>query len=247
MACLILVLVIACKNNNNNSEIFSDKEKMTSDNIIINKDEEILRNINYIPENFFDIITPNSPIDKIKELFGIADKIHTAQDNSHTSYFYNLDNAYLLIDSKDKESISVISIESKGVKPFVKIGKECPMFYFDNLQLGKSTFNELPLEYTKDVELSRDRCESFAFKYGFQGRPCSYYNYSYGTFVKYDFSEFKNIDEDENNFIFSSWGIANMDNPKKHTIDFIIIGDDDIIKKSHTYGEGIHCDIINLN
>jgi len=223
---LSLLLLYSCNNTGNN-------------------EKKSYKDIDYIPVNFFDIISPSSPIDKIKEMFGVPKKIFSSDIGGYTSYFYDLKNAYLLIDSKDKESISVISIQSKGLEPFIKVGKECPVDIGEEpILLGKSTFKELPKEYS-NVELSRDRCASFAFSYNYLGRPCSYHTFIYGSFVEYGFEEFSNITEEGMNFE-CSYGISTLLNCEKYKIDYIIVGEEDLIKKAHSYGEGVHCDYINL-
>lgn len=191
-----------------------------------------LKKIDYIPSNFFDVITPASSVEKIIEMFGMATKTHVSEENGNTSYFYDLKNAYLIIDFKGKEKISVISIQSKNIEPYIKIGGLCPLDIKDNyVFLGKSYFNQSPKEYNEGVEISRDRCDYFAFKYTYTGRPCYYYNFMYGTFIENSPDEFKNINE-QGVMFDASYGTTNLDINKKHKIDYMIIGDDDIIKKN---------------
>lgn len=209
------------------------------------KTKEKLSDLKCMPSDFLQIISPSSPYEKVKEMFGVADKMQANSQTNSTYYFYDLQNVYLRIDSKDDKSISAISIQSKGVKPFVKIGSDCPNnFDQSTLFLGKSTFNKL-YDSNSVVEISSDRCNNFAFKYQFGGRVSSYHSYIYGTFIKSDISE-NSVICDSAKVFDTSRGKINLLNSATQIIDYIVIGDDDVIKKNHCFGEGIHCDLIYL-
>jgi len=211
-----------------------------------NKTKEKLSDLKCMPSDFLQIISPSSPYEKVKEMFGVADKIQKNNSTHSTFYFYDLQNAYLSIESKDDKSISVISIQSKGVKPFVKIGSFCPNnFDQTNLFLGKSTFDKL-FDSTPDVEVSADKCKSFAFKYSVSGRASSYHSYLYGTFLSDDASKYSSL-SDTTKMFEASLGRAILLEPSSQTIDYIVIGDDELIKKNHCFGEGIHCDLVYLH
>ncbi len=238
----IATALISC----DNSKQKSPNEKQTVQAV---ESKETYKEIEYLPENFLELVTTSTPFDKIKEMFGIADKIYSNKEEGYTYYFYDLQNGYLLIDTKDDKTISTISIQSKHNKPSLKIGSSCPIDFYNGkiLKLGESKFNEL--EDKKPVEISRDRCTQLGFIGGFGGRPCSYQTTFYGNIIDYEKLEIDNSKlTDENSVFFeSSYGFIDNNSFKNQIIDYVIISnDEELLKKSHSYGEAIHCDIINL-
>ena len=202
--------------------------------------------MDYIPDDFFQLITPASPLQSIKNLFGEPKKFYSKekeQSNYHI-YFYDMKNCYLLISSIDNLSVSSICIQSKGIPPFVKVGSKCPLNIKDNpVLLGKTSFNTLKLENTdkRELEVGRDRCTEFLVLSNYLGRPCEYYSFSFGSFIPYGSI---NTDElTENNKVFEySLGVGIVSIPKTSLIDYVVIGDENAIKQTHHYGEGVHCD-----
>ncbi len=239
----IATTLISCGSNKQESP----NEEQT---VQATESKETYKEIGYLPENFLELVTTSTPLEKIKEMFGIADKMYSNKEEAYTYYFYDLQNGYLRIDTKDDKTISTISIQSKHKKPSLKIGSSCPIDFLNGkiLKLGESKFNEL--DDKKPVEISRDKCTELGFIGGFGGRPCSYKTTFYGSIIDYEKLEidYEKLTNETSVFFESSYGFLDNNYFKNQTIDYIIISnDEELLKKSHPYGEGIHCDIINLN
>jgi serine/threonine protein kinase len=208
---------------------------------------ENYKDIDYLPENFLEIVSTSTPLEKINEMFGIADKVQSDQELGYTSYYFDLENAYLLIDTKDEITISTISIQSKEGKSAIDIGSFCGNNFTNGkiIKLGLTKFRDL--DNNTPIEISRDRCNNLGFINVSSGRNCNYQSIFYGNIYKemeIGFDEFFN----ENSVYFEgSDGFIDYSYFKDHVINYIIISnDDDLLKKSHPYGQGIHCDIIEL-
>lgn len=63
---LLMPLLLACNNNGQESS-FEEIDSVLNTNVV--------KELDYIPEDFFDHTFPATPLDKIKETFGIADKV----------------------------------------------------------------------------------------------------------------------------------------------------------------------------
>jgi hypothetical protein len=130
--------------------------------------KETYKDIDYIPENFLELVDDYTPLEKTKEMFGIADKIYSPLEEAvgfkFYSYFYDLQNGYLIIDTKDNKTISAIYIKSKHNKPNLKIGSTCPLDFNNGkiLKLGESKFQEL--QFRNTVEISGDRIGYISYK-----------------------------------------------------------------------------------
>lgn len=231
---LFIPLFIAC-NNNGQESLIEENDSVLNMNIV--------KELDYIPEDFFDLIFPASPLDKVKQIFGIADKVTRIGDVF--CYYYELKNGYLLIESTDNVTISVITLQSNNSEPFVRFADCCP-YHLDEeplLLLGKSTFLDLPEVY-HEVEIGGDRCDNFALSYNYGARHCSYHHFVFGTFLE-DWSDYKNsLKETETEF--DTRGVAQIINPGGQSIDYIILGDMEIMKETHYTGAGVHCDFIYL-
>lgn len=231
---LFLPLFLACNNNGQESSFEENESTLNTSDI---------KELDYIPEDFFDHIFPASPLDKVKQIFGIADKVTRIGDVF--CYYYELKNGYLLIESTDAVTISVITLQSNNTEPFVRFADCCP-YHLDEeslLFLGKSTFLDLHEEY-HEVEIGRDRCDNFALSSNYGARHCSYHHFVFGTFLE-DWSEYKNSLQ-ETGMEFETRGVAQIINPGGQTIDYIILGDLEIMKETHYTGAGVHCDFIYL-
>lgn len=154
-------------------------------------------------------------------------------------------NGYLLIESTDNVTISVITVQSNNSEPYVRFADCCP-YHLDEeppLFLGKSTFLDLSEEY-HEVEIGSDRCDNFALSYNYGARHCSYYHFVFGTFLDH-WSEYENSLR-TTGMMFETRGMAKIINPGEQTIDYIILGDMEIMKETHYTGAGVHCDFIYL-
>lgn len=214
---------------------------MNSDNN--EKNKEIL---NEIPPNFLQKYNTDSSLNSIKQLFGEPDKLMTPSGSKNVySYYYELKNGFLMIDSKDNIGIEIISIESNGEKPFIEIGNSCPVDFYngEKIKLGFSKFKDLMDGSDVDIEISRDRCNKLGFYTRFGGNPCYYKNFLYGNIIDSD-----NFDVDysklgiSNVFFEASYGKIDLKSFSDQVIEYIIVSDDEMLLKDiHPYGEGIHC------
>lgn len=250
-----IFLVIACSENktgiqgNNNSH----NQVVIAENATIIKRNDIL---SFAPDTILNLLPPNAPIDRLKELFGPPQKIFPkSEDSKYIAIYYELDNCYILVHSIDNFVISSICIQSKKIEPYIKVGFGCPIILEENyLLLGKSKFSETFFEKnyleTHEIEIGRDRCDEFIVDAYFTGGPCSYHYVAYGSFIEYGSgipskeSLNSKTSEEGSPFFENSLGMGTTPPSYNSTFDYIIVGEENAIKE-HSYGEGVHCDFIN--
>ena len=256
---LVSVLLINCENK---SKTGIKGDNNTNNHIIISEKTTIYnksKTLNEIPNDILDIIYPDVPIDKFKSLFGIANK--SFKNEKYTAYYYNLNNYEVILHTLDNISISSICFQSKHIKPYIKMGKYCPLNYYnrkDTLYLGKSKFYEIyqpsgNIEKGKFIEIGIAKDLPYATENAFVGNPCKYFTIVYGGKLKKRvkisiYNDGKHIgtslSSNKKEFFFeNSEGFAETEEVLNNitTLDFVIIGNsDESIYINHYYGIGIH-------
>ncbi len=262
---VVLLFIVSCDNksgiegnNNKNNRI------VIGDNNIVN---EVPQKMDYIPSDFFEQIGPGSSLVRVYELFGTPFKTKKTGNTTEINgsiikceYFYllfNLQNANMLIISKDNTSVGSICIDvtdSNTLNPEINVSNICPDLPSE-LVLGKSKFLDI-FDKTEKNKMSilkknqnylvfnSDRC-SYHFVYEDYGaRPCGYNTVFYGTNINWSDVTWEEESKDSQKISLSDGHDVYVNtNPSEFILNYVIFGDDQLIKCAHSYLESIHCDL----